>query len=73
LMVRVIEIGDDGKIRLSHKEFAQATPPPGYGEGRPQHEHRGEHREGGEHRPRRDDRGGGFRGERRGDRRRNNY
>jgi polyribonucleotide nucleotidyltransferase len=30
LMVRVIEIGDDNKIRLSHKEFAQPTPPPGY-------------------------------------------
>jgi polyribonucleotide nucleotidyltransferase len=72
LMVRVIEIGDDGKIRLSHKEFAQATPPPGYGEGRREEHHR-EHREGErEHRPRRDDRGG-YRGERRGDRRRNNY
>jgi polyribonucleotide nucleotidyltransferase len=34
IMVRVIEIGDDNKIRLSHKEFAQATPPPGYGEHR---------------------------------------
>jgi polyribonucleotide nucleotidyltransferase len=30
LTVRVIEIGDDNKIRLSHKEFAQPTPPPGY-------------------------------------------
>ena len=47
LMVRVIEIGDDGKIRLSHKEFAQATPPPGYNEGRrePERPHR-DHREG---------------------------
>jgi len=67
MMVRVIEIGDDGKIRLSHKEFAQATPPPGYGEGRREEPRR---HEGGdrENRPRRDDRGG-FRGERRGDRR----
>jgi polyribonucleotide nucleotidyltransferase len=56
LMVRVIEIGDDGKIRLSHKEFAQATPPPGYNEGRrePERPHR-DHREG-EHRPRPQDR-----------------
>jgi polyribonucleotide nucleotidyltransferase len=59
LMVRVIEIGDDGKIRLSHKEFAQATPPPGYGEGR--REHSPERHEG-ENRPRRDDRG--YRGDR---------
>jgi hypothetical protein len=33
IMVRVVEIGDDGKIRLSHKEFAQPTPPPGYDTG----------------------------------------
>jgi polyribonucleotide nucleotidyltransferase len=52
LMVRVIEIGDDGKIRLSHKEFAQMTPPPGYND-RPQ----GERREGDrEHRGDRDHR-----------------
>ncbi len=51
LMVRVIEIGDDNKIRLSHKEFAQATPPPGYAEHRPD-----EHRRDGENRPRPDDR-----------------
>ena len=30
IMVRVIEIADNGKIRLSHKEFASPTPPPGY-------------------------------------------
>jgi predicted RNA-binding protein with RPS1 domain len=59
IMVRVIEIGDDGKIRLSHKEFAQATPPPGYLDQKP-----GEHRGEGEHRPRPHDR----EGERRGDR-----
>jgi polyribonucleotide nucleotidyltransferase len=35
IMVRVVEIGDDGKIRLSHKEFAQQTPPPGYDTGAP--------------------------------------
>ena len=63
LMVRVIEIGDDGKIRLSHKEFAQATPPPGYNEGRPQQDRP---RREGEHRPRpHDDRGRGeYRGRR---------
>jgi len=55
LMVRVIEIGDDGKIRLSHKEFAQATPPPGYLEQRPD-DRRDQHRREDEHRPRRDDR-----------------
>jgi polyribonucleotide nucleotidyltransferase len=54
LMVRVIEIGDDGKIRLSHKEFAQATPPPGYNEGRREPER--PQREG-EFRPRQQDRG----------------
>jgi len=71
LMVRVIEIGDDGKIRLSHKEFAQATPPPGYAEGRREQQPQ---RSEDEHRPRRDDRG--FRGDRpRNDRRgpRSNY
>ena len=58
LTVRVIEIGDDNKLRLSHKEFAQATPPPGYAEQRPDQrpEHRPEHRREGEHRPRRFDR-----------------
>jgi polyribonucleotide nucleotidyltransferase len=55
LTVRVIEIGDDGKIRLSHKEFAQATPPPGYLEHKPD-ERRDHPRHEGEHRPRRDDR-----------------
>jgi polyribonucleotide nucleotidyltransferase len=30
IMVRVIEIADNGKIRLSHKEFAPPSPPPGY-------------------------------------------
>ena len=57
IMVRVIEIGDDGKIRLSHKEFASPTPPPGYNAGSPREgggEHRrsgpGEHRRDGEHR-----------------------
>ncbi len=52
LMVRVIDI-EDNKIRLSHKEFAQATPPPGYGEGRREHDQR---RSEGEHRPRQSDR-----------------
>jgi polyribonucleotide nucleotidyltransferase len=59
LMVRVIEIGDDGKIRLSHKEFAQATPPPGYNENRPERPRQEGEREQREHRPRRDDRGRG--------------
>jgi polyribonucleotide nucleotidyltransferase len=57
LTVRVIEIGDDGKIRLSHKEFAQATPPPGYLEQRPS-----EHRHEGERERPRHDREGGDRG-----------
>ncbi len=62
LMVRVIEIGDDGKIRLSHKEFAQATPPPGYNEGRPQQDRP---RYEGDRPPRQDDRGRGeYRGRR---------
>ena len=39
IMVRVIEI-EDNKIRLSHKEFAQATPPPGYTEYKPQERRR---------------------------------
>lgn len=55
LMVRVIEIGDDGKIRLSHKEFAQPTPPPGYDQRR-------------EERPRSQGPGGGGRDRDRGDR-----
>jgi len=67
LMVRVIEIGDDGKIRLSHKEFAQATPPPGYNEGRPPQQDRPPRREG-EYRPRQEgddrSRGGEYRGRR---------
>lgn len=56
LMVRVIEIADNGKIRLSHKEFASPTPPPGYQTDAPRREG-GEHREhrefrrDGEHRP----------------------
>ncbi|MCI0612784.1 polyribonucleotide nucleotidyltransferase, partial [bacterium] len=56
LMVRVIEIADNGKIRLSHKEFASPTPPPGYSTDAPRRES-GEHREhrefrrDGEHRP----------------------
>lgn len=73
IMVRVIEIGDDGKLRLSHKEFAPPTPPPGYNVGHPeQHRPDGdrEHRPDSDHRrreggfrrdgdrgPRRDDRG----------------
>ena len=52
LMVRVIEIGENNKIRLSHKEFAQMTPPPGYGERR-EGEHR-EHRDRDQHREHRD-------------------
>lgn len=66
LMVRVIEIGDDNKIRLSHKEFAQPTPPPGYSSA-PREGDRGEHRRDQEHRPRRPhsdrdrDQGRGFR------------
>jgi polyribonucleotide nucleotidyltransferase len=60
LMVRVIEIADNGKIRLSHKEFAPQTPPAGYqtdaprregGEHREHREHREFRRDGGEHRP----------------------
>jgi len=73
IMVRVIEIGDDNKIRLSHKEFAQATPPPGYTEHRPEERRReGEGRPG----PNDRDRDRGFRGDRsRGPRRptRSNY
>ncbi len=63
LTVRVIEVGDDGKIRLSHKEFAQATPPPGYGEGRrePDRPHEGDRprpqQDRGEYRGRRPDSG----------------
>ncbi|MCI0413315.1 polyribonucleotide nucleotidyltransferase [bacterium] len=63
LMVRVIEIGDDGKIRLSHKEFAQATPPPGYNEGRREREPERPRREG-EYRPRSQDRDREYRGRR---------
>lgn len=44
IMVRCIEIGDDGKIRLSHKEFAPPTPPPGYSAQPEQGRHEGEHR-----------------------------
>lgn len=56
IMVRVVEIGDDGKIRLSHKEFAQQTPPPGYNTGAPERP-RSEGREGGFDRDRDRDRG----------------
>lgn len=64
IMVRVIEIGDDGKIRLSHKEFASPTPPPGYNPGAPSEPRReGEYRRDGDR-----DRGGrrDFRGSRSG-------
>ncbi len=45
IMVRVIEIADNGKIRLSHKEFASPTPPPGYStDPRPPREGGGENR-----------------------------
>jgi polyribonucleotide nucleotidyltransferase len=60
IMVRCIEIGDDGKLRLSHKEFAPPTPPPGYNAGQPeQHRPDGdrEHRPDSDHRRRE----GGFR------------
>ncbi len=60
VMVRVIEIADNGKIRLSHKEFASPTPPPGYSTEAPRREP-GEHREyrrDSEHRPRYTDRHG---------------
>jgi polyribonucleotide nucleotidyltransferase len=61
IMVRVIEIADNGKIRLSHKEFAPQTPPPGYSAEPRQPREGGEHRErdyrrNGEHRPRFGDR-----------------
>ncbi|HET6266260.1 MAG TPA: polyribonucleotide nucleotidyltransferase, partial [Acidobacteriota bacterium] len=69
--VRVIEIGDDGKIRLSHKEFAQPTPPPGYDTGRSERHPEGERRfrddrerRPSEHRPRSHDRDREHRGPR---------